>query len=78
MIELNIIVYFITFKFSFQNLKADGSSLLSYASYAVGYMELNEEQKSKDYVKQMSNYFNEPFQVFKMCCLENTLFLLLN
>jgi hypothetical protein len=35
----------------------------SYASIVVGYTELNEENKARDYFSRMANYFNGPFLV---------------
>ena len=35
----------------------------AYASFLVGYTELNEEQKARDYLDKMYKHFNGPFQV---------------
>jgi hypothetical protein len=36
---------------------------MSYAAFTVGYMELNEELKAKEYFNRLSNHFNGPFLV---------------
>ena len=50
----------------FKNLKQlpnEGKNTPTYASYIVGYSELNEEQKARDYLKRFSDQFNGPFLV---------------
>ena len=46
-----------------KQLTNDGRNLLSYASFIVGYIELNEETRSKDYLQRFSNHFSGPFMV---------------
>jgi len=41
----------------------NGRTLLSYASFLVGFMELNEEHRAKEYMKKQGSHFSEPFQV---------------
>lgn len=62
----------ITTQFNFSNLNFnthlkqlpnEGKNTPTYASYIVGYSELNEEQKSRDYLKRFSDQFNGPFLV---------------
>ena len=42
---------------------SESKNLMSYASFLVGYIELNEEHKARDYMKRQADQFNEPFQV---------------
>jgi hypothetical protein len=51
------------FFFNSKQLPNDGKNILTYASYVVGYSELREEQKTKEYFNRMNNHFNGPFQV---------------
>ncbi len=36
---------------------------MSFASYVVGYSELNEDNKAREYLSKFNTYFNGPFQV---------------
>ena len=40
---------------------------MSFASYVVGYIELNEENKAREYLNKFYSYFNGPFQVVRQC-----------
>jgi hypothetical protein len=41
-----------------------GRNLPSYASFLVASLELNDENKAKDYMNKMGQHFTGPFQVF--------------
>lgn len=55
----NIIVIFLILK----QLPNEGRNMPEYASYVVGYTELNDDVKARDYFNRMSTYFNGPFLV---------------
>ncbi len=44
-------------------MQAEGRNMPAYASFFVGHMELNEEQKARDFLNKMQSHFNGPFQV---------------
>lgn len=51
---------------NFKQLPNEGRNMQTYASYVVGYTELNEETKARDYfTNKMGSYFNGPFLVNK-------------
>lgn len=47
----------------YDSYASESKNLMSYASFMVGYLELNEERKAREYMKRQANQFNEPFQV---------------
>jgi hypothetical protein len=44
-------------------LTNDGSHSLTYASYVVGYLELNEDHRAKEYMSKLLAHFSGPFNV---------------
>lgn len=47
----------------FQQLVSDGRNMPALMSFVVGYSELNEDTKAREYLSRMGTYFNGPFLV---------------
>ena len=51
------------FILKFKQVSSDGKHTLSYASFVAGYLEINEENKARNYFERIATHFNGPFLV---------------
>ena len=58
-----LLIQVLSFLIYLKQLTNEGANLMSFASYVVGYSELNEENKAREYLNKFYSYFNGPFQV---------------